>query len=68
MARTVERRSSDAILAIARRVILLILLLAMGGIAVELLLLEHLGERRGGRETSGALQRGIPVGPPARMS
>jgi hypothetical protein len=44
MADSVERRSSDAILAIARRVILLILLLAMGGISVELLLLEHVGD------------------------
>ncbi len=34
-------RSSDAILAIARRVLLLILLLGMVGILVELLLVEH---------------------------
>lgn len=44
MADIVERRSSDAILAVARRVILLVLLLAMGGISVELLLLEHVGD------------------------
>jgi hypothetical protein len=44
MADSVERRSSDAILAVARRVILLILLLAMAGISVELLLLEHVAD------------------------
>lgn len=44
MADSVERRSSDAILAVARRVILLVLLLAMGGISVELLLLEHVAD------------------------
>ena len=38
---TAKRRSSDAILGVARRVILLILVLAMGGMIVELLLLEH---------------------------
>lgn len=36
-----DPRSSDTVLAIVRRVILVILLLAMGGIVVELLLLEH---------------------------
>jgi hypothetical protein len=38
---TANRRSSDAILAIARRAVLVILLLAMGGILAELLLIEH---------------------------
>jgi hypothetical protein len=41
MSGMVEPRSSDAILTIARRVVLVILLLAMAGILVELLLLEH---------------------------
>ena len=41
MPNDVTPRSSDAILAIARRVLLLILLLGMFGILVELLLVEH---------------------------
>jgi hypothetical protein len=41
MSGVIEPRSSVAILAVARRVILLILLLAMAGILAELLLLEH---------------------------
>jgi hypothetical protein len=41
MSGVIEPRSSEAILAVARRVILLILLLAMAGILMELLLLEH---------------------------
>jgi hypothetical protein len=41
MSGVVEPRSSDAILAFTRRVILLILVLAMAGIFVELLLSEH---------------------------
>lgn len=41
MSNHVTPRSSDAILAIARRVLLLILLLGMLGILVELLLVEH---------------------------
>ena len=36
-----EQRSSDAILALARRAVLLILVLAMVGILIELLLVEH---------------------------
>jgi hypothetical protein len=40
----VDSRSSDAILAIARRVMLVILVLAMGGIFVELLLTEHFAD------------------------
>ena len=41
MPEVVERRSSDAMLRIARRVTLLILVLAMVGILAELLLIEH---------------------------
>lgn len=36
-----EQRSTDAVLAVARRAILLILVLAMVGIFIELLLVEH---------------------------
>lgn len=38
---TAGRRSSDTMLAIVRRVLIAILILAMAGILVELLLLEH---------------------------
>jgi hypothetical protein len=41
MAGVVEPRSSDAILAVTRRVVLVILMLGMAGIFVELLLAEH---------------------------
>jgi hypothetical protein len=38
---TIDRRSSEGILAVVRRVLVVILVLAMAGILVELLLLEH---------------------------
>lgn len=38
---TVDQRSSDAILNVVRRVLIAILVLAMAGIIVELLLIEH---------------------------
>jgi hypothetical protein len=41
MPRVVDGRSSDAVLTVARRVVLLILLFAMAGMLGELLLLEH---------------------------
>jgi hypothetical protein len=41
MPRVVDGRSSDAVLAVVRRVILLILFFAMAGILGELLLIEH---------------------------
>jgi hypothetical protein len=41
MPEVVERRSSDAMLRVARRVTLLILVVAMAGILAELLLIEH---------------------------
>jgi hypothetical protein len=41
---TIERGSSEAILAVARRLILAILLLGMAGIFVELLLAEHFAD------------------------
>jgi hypothetical protein len=44
MSGVVDARSSEAILAIVRRVTLVILVLAMGGIFVELLLTEHFAD------------------------